>query len=233
MARPMPALPGRIGFLDAGTTWRLFISAITAIGEESRSAMQTQPQVSFDDLPVDAAVRDAALDHIAALERYSDRITGCHVVVAQPHRHHREGRLYSIRVDLIVPSGEIVVNRDHHLDHAHEDVFVALRDAFAAARRRLEDHSRRLRGMEKAHATRAHGRISQVFPLQGYGFIETPDGREIYFHRHAISDQEFRMADVGTPVFFSEEEGDEGPQAAAVQIAHPHRRGGHIEEASS
>jgi len=114
--------------------------------------MQTQPQVSFDDLPVDDAVRDAALDHVAQLERFSDRITGCHVVIAQPHRHHREGRLYSVRVDLVVPGGEIVVNRDHHLDHSHEDVFVALRDAFDAARRRLEDHVRRLRGTEKHHA---------------------------------------------------------------------------------
>ena len=114
--------------------------------------MQTQPQVSFDDLPVDDAVRDAALDHVAQLERFSDRITGCHVVIAQPHRHHREGRLYSVRVDLVVPGGEIVVTRDHHLDHSHEDVFVALRDAFDAARRRLEDHVRRLRGTEKHHA---------------------------------------------------------------------------------
>jgi len=186
--------------------------------------MQTQPQVSFDDLPVDEAVRDAALDHIAQLERLSDRITGCHVVVAQPHRHHREGRLYSVRVDLVVPGGEIVVNRDHHLDHAHEDVFVALRDSFLAARRRLEDHVRRLRGVEKQHATRARGRISQLFPLQGYGFIETPDGREIYFHRHAISDQDFRMADIGSPVFYSEEDGDEGPQASAVHLEHPHSR---------
>ena len=113
--------------------------------------MQTQPEVSFDDLPVDDAVRDAALDHIAHLERFSDRITGCRVVIAQPHRHHREGRLYSVRVDLVVPGGEIVVNRDHHLDHSHEDVFVALRDAFDAARRRLEDHVRRLRGTVKQH----------------------------------------------------------------------------------
>jgi cold shock CspA family protein/ribosome-associated translation inhibitor RaiA len=188
--------------------------------------MQTQPQVSFDDLPVDDAVRDAALDHIAQLETFSDRITGCHVVVAQPHRHHREGRLYSVRVDLVVPGGEIVVNRDHHLDHAHEDVFVALRDAFDAARRRLEDHTRRLRGAEKPHVARASGRISQLFPLQGYGFIETPDGREIYFHRHAISDYDFKAADVGTPVYFSEEEGDEGPQAAAVHLVHPHAHRG-------
>jgi len=186
--------------------------------------MQTQPQVSFDDLPVDEAVRDAALEHIAHLERFTDRITGCHVVIAQPHRHHRQGRLYSVRVDLVVPGGEIVVNRDHHLDHAHEDVFVALRDSFDAARRRLEDRVRRQRGTEKAHATKARGRVSQLFPLQGYGFIETPDGREIYFHRHALPDAEFHAVDVGSPVFFSEEEGDAGPQASAVHLVHPHGR---------
>ncbi len=189
--------------------------------------MQTQPQVSFDDLPIDEAVRDAALDHVAQLERLTDRITGCHVVVAQPHRHHREGRLYSIRVDLVVPGGEIVVNRDHHLNHAHEDVFVALRDAFDAARRRLEEHVRRMRYVEKLRPARARGRISQLFPLQGYGFIETPDGREIYFHRHAIPDLEFRAADVGSPVFFSEEEGDDGPQASAVHLVHPHHHALH------
>ena len=183
--------------------------------------MQTAPQVSFDDLPVDPAVRAAALDHIAQLERLCDRITGCHVVVAQPHRHHREGRLYSVRVDLVVPGGEIVVNREHHLNHAHEDVHVALRDSFLAARRRLEDHVRRMRGGEKTHASRAQGRIARIFPLAGYGFIETADGREIYFHQHALSEREFRLADVGTPVFFSEEEGERGPQAAAVHLAHP------------
>lgn len=184
--------------------------------------MQTAPQVSFDDIPIDDAVRDAALDHIEQLEQLSDRITGCHVVIAQPHRHHREGRLYSIRIDLVVPGAEIVVNRDHHLDHAHEDVYVALRDSFLATRRRLEDHVRRMRGVEKMHATRSRGRISKLFPLHGYGFIETPDGREVYFHRHAISDHDFQLADVGTPVFFSEEDGDDGPQAAAVHIVRPH-----------
>jgi ribosomal subunit interface protein len=116
--------------------------------------MQTQAQVSFDDIPIDEAVRDAVLEQIAHLERFDDRITGCDVVIAQPHRHHCAGRLYSVRVDLRVPGGQIVVNRDHHLDHAHEDVFVAVRDSFAAARRRLEDHVRRLRGVEKHHTAR-------------------------------------------------------------------------------
>lgn len=184
--------------------------------------MQTQPQVSFDDIPIDERVRATAYDHIDELDRKYGRLTGCHVVIAQPHRHHRRGSLYSVRIDMAVPGGEIVVNRDHHLDHAHEDVYVALRDAFLAARRRLEDHARRIRGATKPHLPRAQGRVSQLFPLQGYGFIETPDGREIYFHRHAISDQDFRIVDIGSPVFFSEEEGDQGPQAAFVQLVHPH-----------
>jgi cold shock CspA family protein len=192
--------------------------------------MQTQPQVSFDDIPIDEAVRDAALDHVAQLENVYGRVTGCHVVIAQPHRHHRAGRLYSVRVDVRVPSGEIIVNRDHHLDHAHEDVFVALRDSFDAARRRLEDHVRRLRGTEKTHATRLRGLVTQIFPLQGYGFIETPDGREVYFHRNTISANDFRMIDIGSPVTFSEEDGDEGPQAASVQLVHPH---GHAVRRSS
>jgi cold shock CspA family protein/ribosome-associated translation inhibitor RaiA len=186
--------------------------------------MQTQPQVSFDDLPVDEQVRDAALEHIESLERLSDRITGCHVVIAQPHRHHRQGRLYSVRIELVVPGTEIVVNREHPQDHAHEDVFVALRDAFRAAERRLEDHVRHVQGAEKAHADRPHGRISQIFPLEGYGFIKTADGRDVYFHRNALSDHDFRMADVGTPVSFTEEEGDDGPQATAVHVTRPHAR---------
>ena len=182
--------------------------------------MQTQPQISFDDLPVDEAVREAALEHVARLEKTCDRITGCHVVIGQPHRHHREGRLYSVRVDLVVPGTEIVVNRNHPADHAHEDVYVALRDSFDAARRRLEDHVRHQRGAVKRHLSRAEGRVTQIFPLQGYGFIETPDGREIYFHRHALSADDFRVVDVGTRVHFTEEEGDEGPQAASVEVVH-------------
>jgi cold shock CspA family protein len=193
--------------------------------------MQTAAQVSFDDMPLDEAVREAALRHIDGLESVYERITGCHVVIAQPHRHKREGRLYSVRINLVVPGGEIVVNRNHPLDHAHEDVYVALRDSFDAARRQLEDHVRHLRGAVKPHAPRAVGRVTQVFPLQGYGFLAAPDGREIYFHQHAISEHDFRMLEIGSEVHFSEEEGDQGPQAAHVQLVHPHThaaRRGHV-----
>ena len=180
--------------------------------------MQTEAQICFDDIPIDEQVREAALDAIADLERLSDRITGCHVVISQPHRHHQRGRLYSVRIDLFVPGAEIVVNRDHHLDHAHEDVLVALRDAFLVARRLLEDHLHRLRGEEKAHLLPLHGRVTQIFPLQGYGFIKTPDGREVYFHRNAVSDHDYTMLDIGSSVTFGEEQGEKGPQATFVHL---------------
>lgn len=186
--------------------------------------MQTQPQVSFDDVKLTDEVRDrvleTALDWIDQLERVHPRITGCHVVVAKPHRRHRVGGLYSVRVDVVVPEGEIVVNREHHENRAHEDLFVAIRDAFDATRRRLEDHARRLRGSVKRHEARGHGVVSQLFPMQGYGFIETPDGREIYFHRNAVGNGRYDTLDLGVPVRFTEEEGDEGPQASVVQVVH-------------
>ena len=108
--------------------------------------MQTQPTVSFDGVAVDDAVRDAALAHVAKLETFCRDIIGCHVVLSQPHRHPRHGRLWSVRVDLVVPGVDIIVNRTHCRDQAHEDPLVALRDAFDAAKRRLEEHVRERRG---------------------------------------------------------------------------------------
>lgn len=186
--------------------------------------MQTQPQVSFDDVDLTdelrGQLRDAALDSIEQLEQVHRRMTGCHVVIGMPHRRHRVGGLYSVRVDIVVPEGEIVVNREQHDNHAHEDAFVAIRDAFDAAKRRLEDHSRRLRGAVKRHEPRGRGVVSKLFPLAGYGFIETPDGREIYFHRHAVGNGRFDTLDLRVPVRFTEEEGDRGPQASVVEIVH-------------
>jgi len=181
--------------------------------------MQTEPQICFAGIAVDEQVREAALAAIADLEQLSGRITGCHVVISQPHRHHRRGRLYSVRIELFVPGAELVVNRDHHLDHAHEDVIVALRDAFLVARRLLEDHIHRLRNERKAHALPLHGRVTQIFPLQGYGFIATPEGREVYFHRNAVPKHDYSQLDIGSNVTFGEEQGEQGPQATFVHLS--------------
>ncbi len=139
-------------------------------------------------------------------------------MIEAPNRHHRVGRLYHIRVDLKVPGEEIVVKRDPSEHHAHEDIYVAVRDCFDAVRRQLEDHVRRQRGDIKAHEVPDHGRIANLFAEKDYGFIEAGDGTEVYFHRNAVADEGFDKLAVGDEVRFAMHpgEGEKGPQAFAV-----------------
>jgi len=183
--------------------------------------MQTQPTVSFDGVAIDERIRAAALAHIEGLETFCRDIVGCHVVLSQPHHHHRRGRLWSARIELVIPGADIIVNRTHHLDHAHEDPLVTLRDAFAAARRRLEDCLRRRRGAVKAHQCHDEGRILRVLPAEEHGFITAADGREVYFHAHALCGGSLEGLVAGTPVRFTVEEGDDGPQATWVHVTGP------------
>jgi ribosomal subunit interface protein len=112
--------------------------------------MQVPLQITFRNLDSSPAVEAKIRERVEELEQFDDRIASCRVVVEVPNRHHLEGRLYHIRVDLKVPGREIVVKRDPPEHHAHEDIYVAVRDCFDAVRRQLEDHARRQRGDVKA-----------------------------------------------------------------------------------
>jgi ribosomal subunit interface protein len=175
-------------------------------------------QITFRGLDPSPALEAAVREHAARLERFSDDITRCHVLVEAPHRRHHQGNLFRLRIDLTVPGREIVVGRDPAERQAHEDPYVAIRDAFDAATRQLEDHARIRRAAVKAHAETAHGRVSKLFPEGGYGFIETADGREVYFHRNSILNHDFARLRIGAAVRFAEESGDRGPQASSVWV---------------
>ena len=112
--------------------------------------MTTLPmQVTFRQMDPSPAVEDAIAKRVEKLDHHHERITSCRVVVHAPHRHHHKGKLYAISVDLTVPGGEIAVNRSAAENHAHEDVYVAIRDAFDAVERQLADFQRRQRGEVK------------------------------------------------------------------------------------
>lgn len=179
-------------------------------------------QVSFSGIPHSDAVEAHARELADRLFHFHDRITNARIVVASPHRHHRQGKLYSVRIDLAVPQKHIVVNRDHEEKHAHEDVYTALNDAFRIARRQLEDHARRLRGDVKHHETPPHGRVVRLFPDQGHGFIETASGEQLYFHANAVLDDGFGSLAIGTEVRYAESEGEEGPTASSVRAVGRH-----------
>ncbi|MCE2510461.1 MAG: ribosome-associated translation inhibitor RaiA [Alphaproteobacteria bacterium] len=107
--------------------------------------METPLQISFRNMDPSEAVEANVREKASKLERFFDRITSCRVVIEAPHRHHHKGKLYNVRIDLTVPGKELVVTHSGPGNHAHEDVYVAIRDAFGAAARQLEDHARKIR----------------------------------------------------------------------------------------
>jgi ribosomal subunit interface protein len=182
--------------------------------------MQLPLQITFRDMEQSDAIEKAVREKAEKLNQF-EQIMSCRVVVEMINKHHK-GTLYQVSIDLTVPGTEIVVSRDHGVDHSHEDVYVAIRDAFDAARRQLQDYHRVSHQKVKAHDVPPHGRVSELNADEGYGRIETADGRSVYFHRNSVLNEEFSRLDVGTEVRFSEEQGDEGPQASSVQRVGKH-----------
>jgi ribosomal subunit interface protein len=188
-----------------------------------------QPHITFKDVPSSPAIEARIREEVAELEQFYDRIVRCRVVVEMPHRRQRQGSLYAVRIDLTVPGHELVVGREPTEHQAHEDVYVAIRDAFDAAKRQLQDHARRERRETKQHEPAGEGRVARLFRDPGYGFIETDDGREVYFHRNSVIDGGFDVLEAGMHVRFAEELGEKGPQASTVHPGH-HRRGAKSEQ---
>lgn len=182
--------------------------------------MQIPVDITFKEIGKSEALEARVRDWVEKLERVYDRIVRCEVLIEVPHRHHRNGRQYHVRVRLTVPGGEIVTSHDPGPDEAHEDAYVALRDAFHAARRQLEDYVRKslkrgdVRPIERGGA--AHGRVTFIDVEKEWGWIEPEDGRRIYFHRNSVLGGIDRL-EVGDEVRFTEEEGNEGPQASTVE----------------
>ncbi len=180
--------------------------------------MQLPLQITFHGVEASAAVEASIREHAERLERFYDHIMSCRVVIEAPHRHHHQGNLFHVRIDLKVPERELVVAREPAEHHAHEDPYVTIRDAFDAMRRQLEDYARERRGAIKSHDEPSHGLVTKLFPEEGYGFVTTADGREVYFHRNSVLGGRFEKLEVGTPVRFAEETGEKGPQASTVWL---------------
>jgi cold shock CspA family protein/ribosome-associated translation inhibitor RaiA len=180
--------------------------------------MQIPLQITFQDVERTESAEVLIARHAEKLERFSDRITSCRVVVSAPHRHQQRGRHFAVRVDITVPRKEIVVNRQPAKKDVHTRLEPAIRDAFATAVRRLEDYARRMRGDVKSHDAPPHGRVARVHPDEDFGFIEMPDGQQVYFHRHSLLDGRLEDLSPGTEVRFVLEHGEEGPNATSVRL---------------
>jgi ribosomal subunit interface protein len=181
--------------------------------------MQIPLHVDFQNLDPSEFIEKRIRERADRLERYFQRIIGCHVTIEAPHRHHHKGNVYRVRIVVHVPGEEIVVSRFPGDIQAHTDVCVAIRDSFDAAERQLEAHAQKKRGEVKTHQEPIQGHISQLFVGDGYGFIVTTDGQEVYFHRNSVVEADFEALNQGQGVrlVIAEAESAHGPQASTVQ----------------
>ena len=109
--------------------------------------MHVPVQIVFHEVAHSQALDSLIREKARKLEVVFPRLMRCHVSIEQPHSHKQQGNPFNVRITLHVPGGELVVNRDQH-----EDVYVALREAFDAVRRQLEEHAQKSRSEVKHHA---------------------------------------------------------------------------------
>jgi cold shock CspA family protein len=179
--------------------------------------METAPQIDFQGMEASSSFRDQIVRHIDRLEERFGRMTWCRVAVKAPSGRHHTGGLYEVHIYLSLPDDrEVAVEHTPQLDERFQRFEFALNDAFSRAERQLQDEVGRMRGKMKRHAPAPVGVVKQLMRDDGYGFLESDDGREIYFHRNSVSEPGFDDLQLGRRVNFTEEEGEKGPQASRV-----------------
>ena len=111
--------------------------------------MQVPLEISFRNMEASVAVEANVRERAGKLERFAKQITSCRIVVEAPHKHKHKGHLYNVTIDVSLPGEEIIASRHPDKHHAHEDVYVAIRDAFDATQRQLESYAGKRRAKLK------------------------------------------------------------------------------------
>lgn len=178
--------------------------------------MQMPVEIEFQGIKANETLRASIADHVEVLEKRFGRLTTCRVTVRAPGDHHRNGGLFEVTIRLLLPQGrEVEVARTPSADERHADVNFAVNDAFKRARRRLQDQARRMRGEVKSHDGQPIATVKRLD--RDFGFLETPDGRDVYFHRNSVVNDAFSHLVPGARVMYCEAAGMKGPQASTVK----------------
>ncbi len=181
--------------------------------------MQSPLLIEFDGLSPSPAVEEKVRGCVAHLEKVCPHVVSCRVVVELQNHKHRKGNQFRVHVEVQLPGEHLVVDREPKDKSGQSDVFVAVRDAFAAMERQALEKMRRIRNEVKVHEDPLlTGKIVKLLPYEGYGFIATAEGREVYFDANAVISDEFEKLSVGVPVKFCEVMGSKGPQASTVRL---------------
>lgn len=168
-------------------------------------------QITVRDVPASPVLESHVRKRVEKLSRFYDRIMSCRVVIELSQKHKHQGKLFNVRIALTVPGKEFAVTRK-----ADQDIYIAIREAFKALERQLEEHSRKRHGQVKTHQDVLHGHVVRIIQEEGYGFIEGVDGNEYYFSTTNVAYPNFTQLAIGDAVEYIAEPFNDGWHAHRI-----------------
>lgn len=186
--------------------------------------MKIKPEITYRHLEKTAAIQSLVEEKIAKLEKFCDYMNSCRVVIEKDNDHPSSGSPYRVSIDITIPHGrELAVVESPAVGKQYPPLKTVIRDAFEAARRQLISITTEQKGERKIHPEQqVSAMVTKLFAEQGYGFIqEISTGKEIYFHRNSVTNDDFERLRVGSGVRYKETMGEMGPQATTVQLLDP------------
>lgn len=193
--------------------------------------------ISYRDVDKTDALDALIRNKVKKLERVCDHLISCHVAVEHPQKRLSSGSGYRVRVDMRVPPGhEVVVTRGPGEGMVNEPIDKVVRLTFQSAWRHLQALNERQKGGVKLHPEEQENEalVARLFRDKDYGFLKTLDGRDVYFHRNSVLNDDFDRLAMGTGVRCVIAQGEDGPQASTVEIIDkPGERYGKGEEAEA
>lgn len=180
--------------------------------------MVTPVQITARDFKLTPSVDNLIRERAAHLTHFYPRINSCRVVLTFAQKHKNQGKLYNARIDVTVPRKEFAATKNYH-----EDLYVAIRQAFDAVEKQLAEHAEKRNGHVKTHTDVAHGHVSRLVTKEGYGFIEGHDGQEYYFSVTNVHHPHFKQLCIGDAVEYIVATSGDGHQAQhVVRERHQH-----------
>jgi cold shock CspA family protein/ribosome-associated translation inhibitor RaiA len=174
--------------------------------------------VQFRHVPASPALEQTIQRKVEALWKACPEIMDCRVLVERSSTRQVHANPFHVRITASVPHGDPLVVSHHHPHHPElKNARAAIEDAFDTMHRVADDYRDKLHREVKPRRQAQRGTVSFLAPDAESGRIRTPEGREVYFHRHSLKTGEFDELKPGTPVRFDEEMGEEGPQAVFVK----------------
>jgi cold shock CspA family protein len=182
--------------------------------------MKVPLSISYRDVEKSDSIDNLIREKAQKLEQVCDYITSCRVAIERPHSFVKNRNPFRVRIDITLPpQQEVIVAKEPGNNEMDDALPTVIRDAFEAARKQLKKIVELQRQRVKVHPEQeVSAIITQINKEAGFGYITTVGGREIYFHKNSVVNEEFEKLETGKGVSFSESMGDKGPQASAIKI---------------